>query len=177
MCIVIIASLLSAGIAYDASPTTKKTLSGTKWLAENQNPSLDTKSIQSSPKLQVFATNSYPIDPAVRSRLVYTRYPSSKLPRRLGYADDVSFQDTFTQDSYLVTKTRDMEWYKSEPRNRWPNLVYYTEEDVQRLSNEPQVAKIHSNGGFTVWKVEGSTSESYSVANIHPTVYISDKYF
>ncbi|WP_339104226.1 hypothetical protein [Haloterrigena salinisoli] len=78
---------------------------------------------------------------------------NSELPKFLGYDKNRTVSESLEREEYyLITKERDTEWYKQEPTNRYPYLTYYTEENVDRLHDDPTANKIYTNSGYSIWQ-------------------------
>jgi len=83
---------------------------------------------------------------------------NNQLPKYLGYRQNETIDTSLSSDSfYLLTKQRDMEWWKQEPPNRYEHIRYYSEQNHTRLHSDSSVHQVYSNGAFWIWR---STTEN-----------------
>lgn len=64
--------------------------------------------------------------------------------------------------TYLVTKEFDLEYYRTLKDFVQSDYVVYTEETLRKLDDDRSVNKIYTNGGYTIWFVNGSASPNSS---------------
>lgn len=72
-----------------------------------------------------------------------------EVPERLGYNENESLADSLDSDSYIVISER-VRAYKAQ---LWPDIGRYTLSDLNRISYDPGVNKIYSNGELDIYHV------------------------
>ena len=128
---------------------TENEFEGVDWTIEYRTLDRDVRANAMTHKQTVYLTGA-------QSEVKYFNWAfetSDSLPPHYGYKQNASAGETFSNDPYLVTKTRDYEWWTLEPENRKPHISYQTREDRARLTNDYTVNSIYSNGRFTVWRI------------------------
>ncbi|RDZ61378.1 hypothetical protein C5B90_19080 [Haloferax sp. Atlit-12N] len=133
---------------------TEQEFSGSEWFLGTRSAERAVESNAMSHKIEVFLG-----DGELRPDVTYEdwafRSSTSVLPDHYGYAENNTVGQTFPDGPYLITKTRDFEWWKREPPNRQSSINYQTREDAERLGQDATAQRIYSNGGFTVWDING----------------------
>lgn len=147
--VVIIAALLSVGTVYNETVhITDSELEGVEWFTDHRNDDIETHSSLMTHKETVYVQNA-----DTRS------LPSSKwafstddplLPKHLGYTENKTIKMS-VGSSYVVTKTRDLKWWRAQPPNRYSYIRYYDRTDLAQLRHDRTAGRIYTNGRFTVW--------------------------
>lgn len=151
--IVIVVALLAGSVAYDDdSHVTQSTMSGAEWHHERHESGVGTQAFRMSEQLQRYFEGTTGADPD--DRQFHRSLEGYQLPSRLGYDEHESVADEYETETYLVTKTADVEWASDIPRDRRSDVRHYTEADIERLRADPAAHRIYSNGDFSVWFVD-----------------------
>lgn len=126
---------------------------GTEWFYEHGPPDDPAVSHGLSLKMRMYSQGGYYED----SRFVGFG-KDSPIPRYFGYrTHDRVGQVVGNTSTYIVTKEFDTEFYKALKKFVRKESIVYTEANLERLGRDPTVNKLYSNGGYTVWLVNGST--------------------
>lgn len=128
---------------------TEKEFHGSEWTLEYRTIDREVRSNAMTHKMTVYLSGA-------QTDVKSTNWAfkgTDTLPSHYGYKQNASMGEALSGDPYVVTKTRDFEWWKLEPDNRKPHISYQTRGDRFRLSNDHAANSIYSNGGFTVWRV------------------------
>ncbi|WP_435346037.1 hypothetical protein [Haloarchaeobius sp. HRN-SO-5] len=146
------ASVLAPFMIYDEQRHVVDTeMAGAEFHVTHQNGEFQTRSFAMSHQLTMFVVGDHK-SPNYR-RWAFRRHdPTYQLPRRLA-TESGSVGSLFDSRGYMITKTRDTVWYRNQPTNRWPSLLYITEDDLRRVRADETAARTYSNGEFTIWYV------------------------
>ncbi|PCR92170.1 hypothetical protein [Natrinema ejinorense] len=150
---VLVVALLAGAVAYeDDRHVTHATMAGAEWHHENHDSGIDTRAFRMSEQLQRYFEGTTGADPD--DRQFHRSLEGYQLPTRLGYDDHGSVGDVYENETYLVTKTADIEWARNRPPDRRAEIDHYTDDDRDRLRADPAAHRIYSNGDVSVWVVE-----------------------
>lgn len=151
--VVIVVALLAGAVAYDDdSHVTQSTMAGAEWQHEHHESSHDTRAFRMSEQLQRYFEGTTGADPD--DRQFHRSLEGHQLPSRLGYDEHESVAGGYETETYLVTKTADVEWANDLSSDRRSEVRHYTAADLDRLRADPTAHRIYSNGDFTVWLVD-----------------------
>ncbi|WP_226482520.1 hypothetical protein [Natrinema amylolyticum] len=150
---VIVVALLAGAVAYeDERHVTHATMAGAEWHHENHESGIDTRAFRMSEQLQRYFDGTTGADPD--DRQFHRSLEGYQLPTRVGYDDHGSVGDVYENETYLVTKTADVEWAANRPPDRRAEIDHYTAGDLARLRADPTAHRVYSNGDFSVWLVD-----------------------
>lgn len=150
---VIVVALLAGAVAYEEDRhVTHTTMAGAKWQQENYESGIDTRAFRMSEQLQRYFEGTIGAKPD--DRQFHRSLKGYQLPTRLGYDGNESVAGVYENETYLVTKTADIEWSNNRDADRRAEITYYTSADLARLRADPAAHRIYSNGDFSVWLVD-----------------------
>ena len=152
--VIVVVALLAGGITYRGDAhLTQTTVEGTTWHLEHENTAILTQSHRMSRNLDIYQ-NGY--RRALSHEPTFTRYNASyQLPKHLGYDENETIATTLAGRRYLVTKYSDTQWYRNQPKSRYPGLLFYNQSDAAELATDPAANRLYTNGNFSVWLAEG----------------------
>jgi len=154
--IVVFIVLLSLIISFFGvySPNDHLTYSereGTEWFIDYSNT--DKETIQEGMHFRTFwylkGTYNQSIE---RGEL----FDGEQHPKHLGYNENETIRESIGNETYMITKEYDYNWYKELETHQLEYTNYYTEDDLERLNEDPTASKIYCNGGFTTWKMNSN---------------------
>lgn len=156
---VVASALLGAGAAYRANyQMTDTEYQGSEFLVNHFDPSLRVRSLATATKMQAYVLRPDYLD-GTAFQVAGSAYDLSPA---LGYDENRTAAESFGP-SYLVTKQYDLEFYQSNTFNadQREAVFLYDESHVRRLTRDPTVGKVYTNGGFEVWLVtDGAANQS-----------------
>jgi len=81
------------------------------------------------------------------------------IPSHFGYDGNISIAETFDfEDRYLLTCEAGRVAINVIPESARPKAHHYAEDDLAKLTADPAVAQIYSNGEFEAWRVYGKVT-------------------
>lgn len=124
---------------------------GTEWFIDYSN--VDRETIQKGMHFRTFwylkGTYNQSIE---RGEL----FEGQEHPKHLGYDENETIKESIGNETYMITKEYDYNWYKELETHQLEYTNYYTEDDLERLNEDPTTSKIYCNGGFTTWKINSN---------------------
>lgn len=155
--VVLFGLVFSPFTVYDAKQhVIESEFTGTEWFLNNRVEDVDVRALKMSHKQTTYLLGLEGAEAIYWQNWAFRSDADHQTPRNLGYRDNQTIQDS-VGGGYVITKTRDTKWYVLEPKNRWPELNYYTDADLNRLYDDRTASKIFTNGGFETWKVINET--------------------
>jgi hypothetical protein len=154
-CIVLLLTVVPLtinGLFIDNYHLTDTEYQGTEFFLKQYDDEHATKSVRMTSKIEAYI---YGTHMEQRGELPFRRFHTqgTEIPKHIGYNNHSTAGQTFDNGTYLITKEHDLEFYKTRPKEEWDKAMIYSEEDLDRLSDDRCVYKIYSNGGFEVWVV------------------------
>ncbi|ELY97627.1 hypothetical protein [Natrialba aegyptia] len=158
LCLTVLGTALLAGaVTYeDNSHVTHATMAGAEWQHDHHQTAPETRAFRMSENIQRYfdgLSRSTPED-----RQFHRSVDAYQLPDRLGYDDADSMAAVYENETYLVTKTADIEWAADQPPDRRNEIQSYSSSDLEQATDDPSVSRLYDNGEFTVWLVEPNSS-------------------
>lgn len=131
---------------------------GTDWFLETRDLEDPVESVAMTHKPAIYLNDGV-LRPGVTPRNWAFRAGDLNTDAHYGYDENSSVATTFAEDTYIITKTRDFQWWKLQPRNKYPYMNYQTRSDYQGLGSDPSANKVYANGGFSVWRVQNGSED------------------
>ncbi|RJT07989.1 hypothetical protein D3261_01205 [Halococcus sp. IIIV-5B] len=154
LAIIVVVALLASGITYRGDAhLTETTIDGTTWHLEHQNGESITLAHRMARNIDIYQDG---YREGRFNERVFTRYNAThQLPKHLGYDENETIATTLSDRRYLVTKYSDTQWYRSQPRSRYSELLFYNRSDAAALADDPAANRLYNNGDFDVWLAGG----------------------
>jgi len=131
---------------------TRMDIVGTQWFIRYGDPGVNVSALEPGLGLEYLLVGTRGIPQLPKKQ----RGPP---PSHFGYDRNNTVAETFEfNDIYIITDQFGRVVPMSFPENVRPKVHQYTEEDFDRLRNDPTVAQIYANGEFEVWRVYGKTN-------------------
>lgn len=151
-------AFLGAATVYtEGNHLSTATVEGHGWLIDNKGGEL---SITSDSGRDMFSYYHYGFEEAYeirRSDRIVTSLEQT--PDRLGYNTNDTIAES-VNNTYLLTRSFDLEQYREKPEWRLEQIEYYVESDIDRLKNDKTANHVYSNSEYSVWKVNSATTST-----------------
>lgn len=144
MILLTVALALSIGTVYDSNKHfTETEYEGAKWQSTYHSGSKPVYARDMGKKLDFYLFG------AATDRFVFASQP---IPDRLGYANSETVGRS-VDEGYIVTKSYDLRFVNVFVPEKRSRRMVYSQEDVERLANDPTANSVYTNGGYSVWLV------------------------
>jgi hypothetical protein len=148
---VILTAIIAPFTVYpETYHTTQQEFTGTDWFLDNRNIEMETSTEKTTHKIEVFLQHAQ-----LRQEVTYRTWAfggptGSSTPPHLGYDQaDTVFKSV--GPGYLITKTAGVEWWTTQPSNRYDDIEHYDRQDLRKLDNDTTSNLIYSTNGYKIW--------------------------